>query len=548
MYRMLIVVSMSALMTSSVNAGGRTPVSGPLMQKSATPVQLRGNALPRPQMDGNLSDFSDLLELIDATSPGAASVNQVDNWADGPAPGEDGFQDEPLDNEATPNLRFMHSPINVGDISVVYVPDSDGVIDPPSEDDSWLAVGINIANGDGDVFSDEVKLLTAPDLPQHIMVPFDADGDGDPCSIGLGASSRWHPAQPVPLFSEGLDSIMLHLFTCAESIGDAAMPADFTITLYQHHQSPVEIDSDSLALDTIETFPRIGATCAEIAARGRDDVLFADGLGNDDIEILINRIDSQVAIRFLDADAKTIRHRLGNMVVATTSSAMGDQSHDDRVFALLNRIEPHIETRTLIREAGTPFQDWNPMIDVTDGTYVEVQVEIENTGDVALDVTLTDWLNFGDGLSAEFVPGTFHATMYPQGAEQGIAVTPPVAAGLGLNPIFFTLSASGFINGAFGGQPRRLGVLRPIETCEPDAQSGDRLTIQFIVYLEFTSEHCGDPENRSRMTNRVSVNGAVPNDVEALGAHDRFGRIDSERELSSQTEDNIARAMVSCDQ
>ena len=177
----------------------------------------------QPVIDGDISDFETIVNQIQAMDLPAFGVNELDNIANGPSVGTDGFGDEPLDGSATPQGRIMHSPINVGNTFLIYKPDSDGDIGAGpgfAGDDSWLAVGVNIANGDGDVTAGSTKLTTPPDLPSHIMVPFDTDGDGDPAIIGTFAGSRFSPQEPVPGMGERNDAIGLFFKSCAFGPGD----------------------------------------------------------------------------------------------------------------------------------------------------------------------------------------------------------------------------------------------------------------------------------------------------------------------------------------
>lgn len=495
-------------------------------------------------LDGNLADFAAIAERHESVPMPGAAAHGRDAWCDGPIPGEDGFQDCPLTDFATPYNRYMHSPINVGDAYVIYTPDSDGVIDPPSEDDSRLAIGINIANGDGDVFDTLCKLLTPPDLPEHIMVPFDSDGDGDPGRLGLGSQSRWFPMQPVIAFAEGFDSLTVYLYTCAHyptQVGEA----DFKIVLLQTWSLPVDLYVEGLEPESIRTFPAVGTTCAEIAARGRDHVLYTDGRGNDDIELIVDRIDSQVALRFPGEDHRAIRHRLSNMVAAVSSAASGDRSEEDHLLVELARPLVGIEARALIRRQGGP-DDWNTTIDVVQSSTVEVRLEFENTSSVPLRATVTDRLLVGPGLAASYVPGSFHATIIPAGDAEDILVTPQNAALFGLNPLFFVEAPAGFVHGILTGEARELGLLQPATFCISPPAAGDRVAVQFALQVDAVDEWCFDNGGQLRLNNVVSVEAVPADSAGNESVVDRFGRADTERESQSRSDDNRAAVVVSC--
>ena len=74
--------------------------------------ELAFGQVSQPILDGNLHDFSALVDEINATRQRACAVNQLDNILNGALLElcADGFGDEPLTDTATPNLRPMFSP------------------------------------------------------------------------------------------------------------------------------------------------------------------------------------------------------------------------------------------------------------------------------------------------------------------------------------------------------------------------------------------------------------------------------------------------------
>ncbi len=307
--------------------------------------------IAQPTIDGNLSDMKAIVLQVQSEGLQAVAINQLDNIDNGPMAGLDGFQDEPLQDNANPHLEFMRSGINVGNSILIYVPDSDGIVEPASADDSWLAVGVNIANGDGDIFANPLGQTGPPYIPCNIMVPFDADGNGHPCTLGTGQSSRWcipanpgpnacspfAPAancpQPVQTFDESQEALTLLFHLCASSPGELLGQPDFDIVYSQRFSQNTSILVEGVSLSTVQVFPPAGNSCTQIRDRGTDGLTFADGLGNDDFEFLINKIDSQIHAHYPGEDYYYVtRYRLANLGLAIRSDATADLSNEDSMF------------------------------------------------------------------------------------------------------------------------------------------------------------------------------------------------------------------------
>jgi hypothetical protein len=272
-----------------------------------------------PTMDGNLSDFKALVQQIQVQGLHAVGAHQLDNFANAVSPGPQGFCDDILNETACPpsgNLFQMYSPTNVGDLYLVYKPDSDGVVDPPSADDSWLAVGVNIANGDGDVATNGPLACTArgplplqapilpsstidPTDPSHrpwLMVPFDDDGNGDPGRLGLGPASRWYPNDPVDSFDEVKDTIVLAFRFCqtrgAQLEDDRGAP-DFEFYYSQQFDFPTVMQVFVKGVEifpftnfaSIQAFPPIGEAAIPVIMDGGDGFSSTQAVG-DDIQVI----------------------------------------------------------------------------------------------------------------------------------------------------------------------------------------------------------------------------------------------------------------------
>lgn len=519
------------------------------------PVSDLGGALligGRPVLDGNLADFKALVGFVEQGDLIGCAINQLDNVANGPPVGTDGFQDEPLQDDATPQNRFMHSPINVGNIIFVYFPDSDGVITPVTEDDSWLGVGVNIANGDGDVFDTLNKLLSPPDLPANIMVPFDSDGNGDPCTLGLGADSRWFPQQPVLTYDESIEALNLTFKLCATGPGSLTNP-EFEVSYLQRHQQNTSVTTFGLDPAQFSIFPPVDSTCESIRLRGLDgNTTFPDGLGNDDVEIIIDRIDSQVAALFPGDDYLSVtRYRLANLGMTLRSDATADLSNEDSMYTICRLDIPEIEVTKQVRCVGDGDDAWRDSAEATPGAELEFRIEVANAGNVPLAVTLDDTMEALAAAGLAIDQASLLATLFRPADGPGVAITPANAASFGLSATFFTPTPAGFLGGVIAGEPRFLGNLQETDTCsDPElVVLGDRVVLTFRGEVTAPSDFCANPPTSPDLRNSISAIGdpdipAVPDGDEV---HDNAGGDpDTPREKLNGGDDNVVTADVLC--
>lgn len=555
-------------MSDSNGGGGKLPppsdggsIGHPIPSDRGGPL-LEGG---RPVMDGNLADFKALVNYIHENGAVACAVNQIDNIANGPAVGIDGFQDEPLENDASPvvPLRFMHSPINVGNFIFIYYPDSDGLITPPEEDDSWLAVGVNIANGDGDVCIDNpmtpgnecpgiTKLTTPPDLPANIMVPFDSDGNGDPCVLGLGAGSRWLPQNPVLTFDEAIEGITLAFKLCATDLGSLSMP-EFQAEYLQRYLNPTDLNLVGLAPEHFELFPPMGSTCESIRLRGLDhNTTFPDGLGNDDIEIIINKIDSQVAALFPDEEYISVtRYRLAQLGMTLRSDSTGDLSNEDSMLTICNLDLPQIEVKKQVRCEGDADDAWREDADVVSGSTVEFRIEVANAGNVPLTVTLHDTLEELSSAELSLNLASLQATLFRPADGPGVAINFGNANDFGLNPNFFSQSPEGFLGGIIAGEPRSIGRLNPTEVCADSTNYvlGDRVVLTFSATVNAPPAFCGEPATEVDIRNSIMAIGDpdFPPTTNGNEVIDMAGPpSDTPRERLRGGDDNVVTVNVLC--
>lgn len=517
----------------------------------------------RPVMDGNLADFKALALFIQQEGVNACAVNQLDNFANGPAVGPDGFQDEPLQDDATPQFRFMHSPINAGNFIFIYYPDTDGLIVPADEDDSWLGVGVNIANGDGDVCIDNpgtptneclgiTKLTSPPDLPANIMVPFDSDGNGDPCVLGTGAASRWAPSNPVLTFDEAVEGITLAFKLCALDPGDLASP-EFTAQYLQSQGNPTALSLFGLDPANFELFPPMNSTCESIRLRGLDgDTVYPDGLGNDDIEIIINNIDTQVAALFPGEDYISVtRYRLAQLGMTLRSDSTGDLSNEDSMFTLCSLDIPEIEITKQVRCEGDADDQWRDSADIAPGSVVEFRVEVANAGNVPLSVTLSDTLQELNNANLDIDLSSLEATLFRPADGPGVAINPANAGTFGLSPIFFTAAPAGFLGGIVAGEPRFLGLMNPTEVCldNDDFVLGDRLVLTFSATSSVGTSFCSQQPVDIDIRNSISATGDPDSPPELDGdevVDMAGGAPDTPRERLRGGDDNVVTINVLC--
>lgn len=510
--------------------------------------------VPKPTLDGNLSDFKATVDFIEANGIGACGIVQVDNVDNGPPVGLDGFQDEPLQDNASPQNRYMHSPINVGHAILIYSPDSDGIIQPPSEDDSWLGIGVDIANGDGDIF-DDFKLMTPPDLPLNIMVPFDADGNGDPCVLGTGANSRWFPSPPSLTFDESSEAITLAIRLCALDQFDLLGAPDLEIVYQQRFQQATSTLLFNVDPASLGIFPPVGSTCAQIKTRGLDLIeSFPDGLGNDDFEFIVDKIDSQVFAAFPPPVGRTYldytRFQLANLGMSLRSDASADLSNEDSMFLLCPLEIPQIEVSKLLRCDGESEDAWRTATSVAPGTVIEYRLEVENAGNIPLSVTLLDDVQNVLPVNATVVDGSLSATIFrPADAAVGTSLNAGNAASFGLNPLFFTPGPQGFLAGvsAQPAESRLLGTMQGVTACGDDPPSlGDRVVIQFRVQINNPDDFCGNPPFEQDIVNSISATGTpLPGSTRGPVTDDP-GVIDTLRESLQGFDDNVVTTDVLC--
>ena len=470
--------------------------------------------------------------------------------------------------------------------------DSDGVVDytDPSSDDSVLYVGMDIANGDPRMVGGhliDIQDLTGPGLCDDgtpdlnndgqanvFMIPFDADGDGDASTVTRfneeGDPNCQIEISPVTgdLTSETYE---LEVFACG---GDRGLKLSgdrlflFRLTMEEGvGQDVVELkvfkDVDHMCTDfnvAEVTGSHEGLTAAQLTALGQNP-----DFGRD-IEFVIKRIDSLVVTAHGTypgctefPDYREVRFALGEGGVSTLSGAIGDLSEEDVIEAPFTIVAPEIEVTKGVRCAG----DTGRLVvaQALPESTVEFVIDVENTGNVDLAVTLDDVLQ-EFGLATATVDETYlGATLYRPADGSGIVETIAFdnAGDYGLNPTFFVPGGSGspgFLGGVIDGAARYMGVLQGVSAC-PTYVPGDKMELVFRVRVDAPEECDGqiDPDIRNKITAVGDpdippvADGDEVTDAPGNVPLDELVGVDTYREMhvnSPASDDNVADVQILC--
>lgn len=580
----------------------------------------------------------------------AVALIQLDNIGDGTfRPQEDGFRDAglrdpnvPLEpgctsdacqevGEGGPSIR---SPLNTGHLVVVYIPDSDGIIDAndrEATDDSVLYVGFDIFNGCpfppnnvlGDVtdpmpdgFSsyridihniveplvsslcnDGVPDFNADGVPELFGVPFDVDGNGEPVNTDSDQHDQRFPEGCPPQFAAvetALEIYRLVLFSGVAS-GELFPPLGKCVTEMAVEAAPnqsirkatdrssFEFCSKALGVAIpagwIDTFPMEGPAGATQALIDLPR----------DVEFVVRHVDSIVDMRFPDTDFSQNRLRLGCGGVRSFSDSQGDSAGEDAITAIWSLQFAELEATKQIRCEGEDDQAWRETVEVLPGTTVEFKIEVENTGNVPLFVTLDDVLESlcMDGLevvpvgceSGAPAPGPTSLLVTLNSPSRGIvdrpitfanSVAQPANPNACENPIdafncnnfspgFFLPFDDKFLCDARSGLQSPMALLNGVDICtDPDNPVlGDTVTIQFKAILREPvdadfCESCGREVVDARNAITAIGDPELPDDVSnppppSEGAvFDVAGVIDTPRETALGHDNNVVTADVLC--
>ena len=453
----------------------------------------------------------------------------------------------------TPSIR---SGVNTGRLTVIYLPDEGGYDpgDPEGTDNSLLYVGMDIFNGDahilgdypgecdadsgtpgapctysgecspglclgedttfhlvdfldtaevGDICDDGVMDYDGDGVPDAYGVPFDTDADGQPRYIG-----RWDalPAceENDDLSDNSYEFYGLSLYDCSGS--KALLPApEFAkiMLVVDNLDTAIIYDNNFQGVPVpeawIDSFPDPNDPAS-------DDTEDLPALGARDVEFVIRHIDTIVDLMFPGTDFAVDRYRIARGEVRTESDANADSAAEDTIRAPWFLPLPHLEVTKEMRCEGEGDQDWRPTASALPGSRVEFKIEVENTGNIPLAVTLEDVLT-GTPLDAAHLD-SLQVMLHRPGDAAGVLVTvdnaatltPPMNIDFVGDPPF----DRGFLED-LDGTPSCLGVLNGLDVCD-GVNYGDRVVITFAATVDAEADYCTDMSEVD-IVNTVSATG-----------------------------------------
>lgn len=423
------------------------------------PVEVRMCEL-NLRLDGDVTDAIDL---------GATTLVDAVPDVFGVPPGATGYAEEP---------RVAGDPngFNVARSLVLYVPDSDL---SDAVDDSFLYIAWDIA----DLATDGV----AP-------IPFDSDDDGIACDVA--------PELAGEVEDDGREGYLVEMQACtnlatyspaARNPNNVGNDTDVTVTISITPQIfPLFTNTNPAALPTsaVLTFPTSDALPFPAdpfnpTNRCIDQEVGVCGAGND-VEMVIKQVDSQIVF---DSDASVRRFALAQMLFRLQAFSTGDTG--DEEFASVTGFTPlpGLEVSKAVRCLDSGNLDFSSNAVALPGSVVQYRIDIRNTGNIGLNVTLTDLMatadGAGPGVDCQPLCGTLSATLVRAG--QKIKIDSSNASKYDLQAPFFTdlcdTPSKGFLGSLNDGLSLPLGILqggtvvRNVGTC--GFQAGDRLILTF---------------------------------------------------------------------
>lgn len=509
-----------------------------------------GDLLDNPPMFGDLDGFTD-------------------------APSDESFTFAGMCREDLTGRRYVRVPQNHGKVLGIYYPDSDGIVDPnnPNSDDSCFYVGIDVANGDpysvaGDLGTIAIDYIVPPGFPDlcsyglpvdmsapntltNFMVPFDADGDGNP-----DTDTRL-PGLP----KDDYEWYRLQFYACAQVINENMVGTEFL--RLEINKGFIFGDPDvRLFVGGIPApdvtrfghFPCDGTTSDQLTALGAG--AFAgdpDFVNRLDVEFIVPRIDTLVDEAFPATDFSIDRFRLATGGIVVRSDADGDDAAEDRSLTDWFLPIPDIEVTKQVRcvdpnDPNTPYSD---SVQALPGSQVQFKIEIENTGNVDLAVDLADTLA---AIAPAMVvdPASLTVTVFRDGGAVGTDINAGNADAEGFNDQFFP-PINAFLSN-LDGTAVCLGRLNGVDACADPATTGDRVVVTFTARVE--SPEC-DPNSTVDVTNSITalgdldfggpgICGLAQGNLADYEAVDFFGVIDTAREFAQGFDDNQVAVDILC--
>ena len=528
----------------------------------------------------------------------------------------------------------VRSGVNTGKLTIIYLPDEGGFDpgDPEGTDNSLLYVGMDIFNGDSrilggmgvcdensstpgapctyadecidgycvgedttfhvvdfvntfdidDICEDGVMDYNGDGVPDALGLPFDVDSDGDPGEIG-----RWDPLPGCPtpslLFDDDQEYYGFTLYECSSLRGFfPTSPIGDVRVVVDNQRTAIEYDIDFPGVTVPETWVESFPDPNDPAS---DDITDLPALGARDVEFVIRHIDSIIDMRFPDTDFNVDRYRIAQGGVVSRSDADGDSAAEDKIIAEWFLPFARLEVTKEVRCDEEGEEDWRPTTSALPGSRLDFKIEVENTGNIPLAVTLEDVLT-GIPLDAAHLDSLVVMLHRPGDAagvqvtfDEALNLTPPMNPDFVGDPPF----DRGFLED-LNGTSSCLGVLNGVMVCDTGGEPipGDRVVITFSATVDSETDYCtdltevdilnavsasGDPDFM-RDTNGNDICGdegdtadpcpLAPSDPCQIEGNETFdlagdevhdtdsAAVDSERENAQGFDDNVVAANAIC--
>jgi hypothetical protein len=462
-------------------------------------------------------------DLSDAIASGASVALDQAHASNRPAPGTNGWSDDPW-LEGAPNG------FNIAKSVFLYMPDSnagDGI------DDSFIYMAWDIAelaNSDG-----------------WLPAPFDADHDG--C-----AALAYNPSNEL----EGnREEYKFYIQSCTnDSTYNATVenPNQIGSPNFQDYVDALRLDDSTtsnglmnfrLPAGSIISFPTStytpppNPTNRSNGCVDREQFFCARG---NNVEVVLKRVESQIDFgQNLDADTR--RMRLADSVLLLEAWRVQQAEHDFASILVRNSI-PRLEVSKHIRLSGGELVN---STGINDGGNTVFQITLENLGNENLDVAMQDQLT---SLNATCSPvcGSLYAELQRGGSS--IEITQNNAGQYGLTAAFFSEDCShlnqGFLGAIRNGQTATVGTLlkrshsrNTSGACTVTA--GDKLVLRFSVHGDVAC-----PGGGGTCLDSISATGTLVGSQSSVADNAAVVDTRTEEGASPAVDNNRASVIVNC--
>ncbi len=426
-------------------------------------------------------------------------------------------------------------------------------------------------------------------VPDMCGGPFDVDADGSTenvcrwngiveCTPGSGCGG-----DSVPLLDSDEEKYRMAVFGCGlptQCLAEVDLTAPGNGAAIELTTTPTQFCENGIPITDglngrVDTFPRNGVLPSDLSGDPKD------------VEYIVYEIDSLMQERFPgDSYLGVNRFRLAEGSVRTFSNSLGDSAGEDKAAAVWSVPIPEMEVTKKVRCGSN--DPWGDTVDVLPGTVVEFKIEVENTGNVPLFVTLEDTLASlcVNGLEAVPVgcetgspapgptslqvtlnspsrgivdrPITIENSKFEPGHRDACDQPPDPFNCNNFSPGFFFPFNDKFLCDIKNGDPSPMGVLNGVDVCSDpqNPTSGDKVTIMFKAILQEpeNGDFCSCTRQDVDVRNGIKAIGDpdLPNNIEnppppgPLAQFDRPGDIDTPRETAQGFDDNVVTANVLC--